>query len=885
MRESARREVEKTATDVQREAVAQEAEERRRVAESLYAREAETEQAIARFNALVDEGRYRDAELVANLAEELSPNRPATSLAVENIRMVYSTHDALLLREKRWVGVVDSLAAVERSHVPTSDDPPILYPPAEVWIRLTERRRQYASVDLAASSDDEKAILDALNEETSLAFADTPLTEVAAFIEATHKIPVEIDTKAFDNAGVATDSPVTVDLSGISLRSALKRMLKNLELTYIIEDEVLLITTPEEAEAKMVTKVYPVGDLVIPPGAGQGAFGGLGGGGGFGGGLGGGGFGGGGLGGGGFGGGGLGGGGFGGGGLGGGGGGFFNIPPGLLNGGQVGGFGGMGGFRAFRVEDDLRLDSGKEKEAAPQAPSEPQPVSRKETVVARPARQPMPIELAIPQGISMETAWNDFFASNQPADAEVRATVRHFVAKKDFAQVVAVIQAALRNRQPQEWMYEGLAIALEQTDASPEDVERALMSSADFADNPLDAMYLAQQLGNRGFHDRALDMFRQVSEAFPLRPEPYMHGLDLSMRSNNLDGIQWSTVGILRQAWAKDQISVWDKACLAAKSTLDGLKKDGREQEAKDFEAALNRALVRDCVVRVSWTGDADVDLLVEEPTGTVCSFRSPRTASGGVMSTDSFARLDTKPTDVMAECYVCPEAFDGTYRMRLRKVWGKIATGQVTVEIIKHFGTEKAEVLKQQIPMNDDDSVVIFDLVDGRRTEPIKDEQIATAAASQLAVRREIVAQQAGGSDSMSGNADFFIDRGRFFNPAFRRAFGNGAVGFQPVIITLPEGAFMSATAVISADRRYVRFTGTPVFSGIAEVNTFNFATGASGTSGGGTGGQGFGGGGFGGGGQGGFGGGGLGGGGLGGGGLGGGGFGGGGGGFGGGF
>jgi hypothetical protein len=238
-----------------------------------------------------------------------------------------------------------------------------------------------------------------------------------------------------------------------------------------------------------------------------------------------------------------------------------------------------------------------------------------------------------------------------------------------------------------------------------------------------------------------------------------------------------------------------------------------------------------------------------------------------------------------MAECYVCPEAFDGTYRMRLRKVWGKIATGQVTVEIIKHFGTEKAEVLKQQIPMNDDDSVVIFDLVDGRRTEPIKDEQIATAAASQLAVRREIVAQQAGGSDSMSGNADFFIDRGRFFNPAFRRAFGNGAVGFQPVIITLPEGAFMSATAVISADRRYVRFTGTPVFSGIAEVNTFNFATGASGTSGGGTGGQGFGGGGFGGGGQGGFGGGGLGGGGLGGGGLGGGGFGGGGGGFGGGF
>ena len=53
------------------------------------------------------------------------------------------------------------------------------------------------------------------------------------------------------------------------------------------------------------------------------------------------------------------------------------------------------------------------------------------------------------------------------------------------------------------------------------------------------------------------------------------------------------------------------------------------------------------------------------------------------------------------------------------------------------------------------------------------------------------------------------------------------GAVGYQPVITTLPEGAMMSATAVISADRRYVRITPTPLFSGVSQVNTFNMATG----------------------------------------------------------
>jgi hypothetical protein len=65
-------------------------------------------------------------------------------------------------------------------------------------------------------------------------------------------------------------------------------------------------------------------------------------------------------------------------------------------------------------------------------------------------------------------------------------------------------------------------------------------------------------------------------------------------------------------------------------------------------------------------------------------------------------------------------------------------------------------------------------------------------------------------------------------------------------VITTLPEGTNFQASAVISADRRYVRVTSTPFFSLIGDVSTFNFATGNS-TGGGGN--QGIGVGGFGGG------------------------------------
>jgi hypothetical protein len=50
-----------------------------------------------------------------------------------------------------------------------------------------------------------------------------------------------------------------------------------------------------------------------------------------------------------------------------------------------------------------------------------------------------------------------------------------------------------------------------------------------------------------------------------------------------------------------------------------------------------------------------------------------------------------------------------------------------------------------------------------------------------------------------------------------------------------------MVQSAVISADRRYVRVTAMPFFSAIGDVTTFNYSSGDSSTSSGGTGGQGY--------------------------------------------
>jgi hypothetical protein len=349
-------------------------------------------------------------------------------------------------------------------------------------------------------------------------------------------------------------------------------------------------------------------------------------------------------------------------------------------------------------------------------------------------------------------------------------------------------------------------------------------------------------------------------------PEPYVQGLRLAEKLNDLDEIQWATVGILSQAWPKEQIEVWQKGVRVATATLAKLESEKRTDEAKKYRAALDQAVVRDCVLVVTWTGDGDVDVLVEEPAGTVCSLRNRRTSSGGVLLGDCRSQAGQEHSGARSEVYVCPKGFSGAYKALVRRVWGDVTANRVKVDAYTHFQSGAQVRVSKTIVLEKDQAVLQFELANGRRTESLKDRQIVNSAATHLALQQQVLAQQLAASVDPEtlrnlANARNGYTPGGDVNPTDPRFpfLRNAAVGYEPIIITLPEGAFMMATAVISADRRYVRIAPSPMFSAIGEVNTFNTSTGASRSLGqGGTGGGGFGGGGFGGGGGGGFGGGG---------------------------
>jgi hypothetical protein len=98
----------------------------------------------------------------------------------------------------------------------------------------------------------------------SMSFKDTPLRQVLHDLQGLTGINIVPDEPALNEAGIRLDRPITIKLEGVSLKAALDLILHQADLTYTVKDGVLVVTTKQHARGKLMTKLYPVLDLVLP---------------------------------------------------------------------------------------------------------------------------------------------------------------------------------------------------------------------------------------------------------------------------------------------------------------------------------------------------------------------------------------------------------------------------------------------------------------------------------------------------------------------------------------------------------------------------------------------------------------------------------------------
>lgn len=102
----------------------------------------------------------------------------------------------------------------------------------------------------------------ALHEQTEISFVETSLKDSLDFIKDLHNIPVIIREAEITEDGGSADQRVNIEFSGGKLESALDLMLQPLGLDYLIDKEVLLITTTTKAAEHRELRVYNLDDFL-----------------------------------------------------------------------------------------------------------------------------------------------------------------------------------------------------------------------------------------------------------------------------------------------------------------------------------------------------------------------------------------------------------------------------------------------------------------------------------------------------------------------------------------------------------------------------------------------------------------------------------------------
>ncbi len=317
------------------------------------------------------------------------------------------------------------------------------------------------------------------------------------------------------------------------------------------------------------------------------------------------------------------------------------------------------------------------------------------------------------------TYWDRFYSSkdDKKTDPEnLRETVRLLNQARQFRDVHAALLGYLKHHSnaTEPWMYEVLALAIELNQGPVADIKKALNYAADRAQathNPNDLVSVADKLFLKGYYQRVGPLLDEAMKRVPHRFEPVAMSINLAGKTKEPLRMADSIERLLSLGWpGRDEyfrIESRNQADRLAKL----LREDGRKADAELLLAKLTESEARDFVVRLTWDGEADFDLSVDEPLGATAKFETPRTVFGGSLITNGYG---PHPDEI----YVCPRAFDGDYRLRVSTIWtdpSKPVT-RLTLETVVHEGTPNEKKQVYQLSPDDPGKPIVVTLEGGRR-------------------------------------------------------------------------------------------------------------------------------------------------------------------------
>ncbi len=300
------------------------------------------------------------------------------------------------------------------------------------------------------------------------------------------------------------------------------------------------------------------------------------------------------------------------------------------------------------------------------------------------------------------------------ADLKEKITFLNFYKKTKDTESALKGYLTYHSKNAETWMYEALALAIKMNKGKETDIQTALGYAADLAEtsqNPNHLVSVADLMFINGYDQRVGKLLDLAADKVPHRAEPLIMSINLAQRTKDPVRMATAVDRLLSLGWPGADEQVRRDARQQVETLAKALREEDRGADAETMLKQLTDSETRDLFVRLTWVGDADIDLVVEEPLGATAQYRTPRTVFGGSIVKNGYGN---HPEEV----YVCPRGFDGDYTIRFDTIYNNPEKPalQATLEVFTHEGASDEHKETRTINLSKTPAPVVITLKGGRR-------------------------------------------------------------------------------------------------------------------------------------------------------------------------
>jgi hypothetical protein len=329
--------------------------------------------------------------------------------------------------------------------------------------------------------------------------------------------------------------------------------------------------------------------------------------------------------------------------------------------------------------------------------------------------------------------YDQHYATHDTTPAQLWVDVGFLRALNRFGEVEKALQGYLTHhrKRAEPWMYLLLALSFEINGRGPEAVHTALGWAGYQArkqDDPFTLIEVADVLLLRGIEEVTLpgnippvrtgELLDQAAAKAPHRPEPILMSILLAEKTGDPNRMAAAVERLMALGWPGVDEEWRREARHRAEALAARLREQQRASDAESLLGRVAQAERRDLFLRLTWKGDAGLDLEVEEPLGAKATAMEPRTVFGGAIVKSGRGK---HPESV----YTCPLGFDGPYKVRVVPLYSneKDPAREVTLEIVAHEGSSDERREARPIHL-DSRAPIVVELTGGRRTRVLPMEE-----------------------------------------------------------------------------------------------------------------------------------------------------------------